>query len=387
MRTCLSTLIVLALLSVMTNFGNAQSSCAPSGISYQGLALVNGIPVNGMHSITVTYHTAGNGGAAQYSETFPSVDFGSQGIFNIILGQAAPGNGFPSSFDFNQQYWIEVSIDNQPPLPRTALWSVPYAFNACTVGGVQVSLAPMNGKLWPVPLDASGKISSSVLPPNNLTIAGVSPDGNGNINITGSNGIMITPNPGNHSIDISMPSIVGITSIQSGMGLQVSDNGHGVVSLSIGPGAVAGSMLAPALGSHSFSDLDVGDANDPTQVLTVTNKESNGSSALIVDGGIAAGNPTGAADGTGLTALSKQVLWADQVTVPSGTAATMTVYNALVSSTSTIVLTPVYSGAGTIVPLSVSGVAAGQFTVNAPTALGTGGGGSVSAINYIVVNH
>jgi hypothetical protein len=386
MRTCLSILIVLSALSLMRNSGYAQSSgCGPSGISYQGLVLKDGVPVTGMHSITVTYLTATSGGTPLYSETFPSVDFGGQGIYNIILGQAAPGNGFPSSFDFNQQYWIEVSIDNQPPLPRTALWSVPYAFNACTVGGVQVSLAPMNGKLWPVPLDGSGKISSSVLPPNNLTISGVSPDGSGNINLTGSNGIVITPNPGSNSINIATSSS-GITSILSGPGINASNN-NGVITLSIVPGAITGSMLAPGLGYNSFTELGVGDANNPNQVLKVTNKESNGSSALIVDGGIAAGNSTGSTDGTGLTALSKQVLWADQVTVPSGTATTMIVYNALVSATSTIVLTPVYSGAGTIVPLSVSGVAAGQFTVNAPTALGTGGGGSVSAINYIVVNH
>jgi len=319
-----------------------------------------------MHSISVTYHTAGSGGSALYVETFPSVNFDPGGIFNIILGQAAPGSGFPASFDFNQQYWIEVSIDNQPPLPRTPLWSVPYAFNACTVGGLQVSYTPANGKLWPVPVGGNGKISATVLPPNNFTISGVSPDGNGNINITGSNGITITPEPGSNSINISG-----------------SANQNALASLT-----VTGNS---SLGSSTSTNTLNGNTNvlgsTTAAALTVTNTELAGGSALMVKGGVGASNPTGVADGTGLTAGSPQTYWADQVAVPSGTAATMTVYNALVSATSTIVLTPVYSGAGTIVPLSVSGVAAGQFTVNAPSPMGTSGGGSMSAINYIVVNH
>jgi hypothetical protein len=102
--------------------------------------------------------------------------------------------------------------------------------------------------------------------------------------------------------------------------------------------------------------------------------------------GVSGNRATGAADGTGLSSDSPQTYWAEHVSVPSTTGTSLQIFNKLVSSTSTIILTPVGAnvGAGQIL---ISSQSAGTFTVSATGPMGTGTGGTLQALNYMVFNH
>ncbi len=130
--------------------------------------------------------------------------------------------------------------------------------------------------------------------------------------------------------------------------------------------------------------LSIGSASNPGASLTVVDSETNGNAALYVEGGISAGSAK--TDGSGLNSGSPQAMWADYVSVPAATTNTLQIYNVLVGPSSTILLTPVGTAAFTG-GLSVTSQSAGSFTVSSNVTMGTSGGGVVTAINYVVINH
>ncbi len=120
--------------------------------------------------------------------------------------------------------------------------------------------------------------------------------------------------------------------------------------------------------------------NLPADTLAVTN-------GAAAKNPVASVNPTTAsADGTGLSSDSPQTYWTDHIAVPPATGTSLQIFNKLVTSASTIILTPVGMnvGAGQIL---ISAQSAGTFTVSATSAMGTGVGGMLQALNYMVVNH
>jgi hypothetical protein len=333
----------IALGATMIFSAPSAQAQVPDGFTYQGILVDNGVPVSG--AVTLDISLSDNSGHVLYSETFQNVIV-SDGIFNMVL------RNFPTTtMDFNEQYLMEVTVTNSngtTSLPPTELWSAPYAINSGTVNGISASPVPIAGDLFPVPIGSgypgSTKMDPGFLPiiPNALlqtpdiqTINGVGPDIGNNFEISGDAGITVTQ--GTHGITINGSNTVGSTSTSA------------------------------------------------TQFI-VLNSETSGNDALIVGGGIGANNPTGAADGTGLTSGSPQTYWADQVSVPSATGASILIYNTLISSKSTIVITPVESSASAI-EIAITAQSAGTFTVSSTSTMGTSGGGTVTALNYLVINH
>ena len=237
-----SWLLGLALGAALSFGSPSAYAQVPRSISYQGLVL-NGItPLSGSHSIVINYY---DGAILLGSETFPTVTF-VNGVFNIILGSAL--GGFPPNFTFANQYSMTVSIDGSAQLPATFMESAPYALNAQTVGGLAVSATPVNGSLFPIPLNSKGHISTSILPL--ATINGVSGAASvtgdtTNIDLVGASGITITPNA-NHTITIAGPAASNITSVLAGAGLQNVGSPTGpIVTLTIAPGGVVAADIAP----------------------------------------------------------------------------------------------------------------------------------------------
>jgi hypothetical protein len=259
--------------------------------------------------------------------------------------------------NFNTPYFMQVAVatsNGTVTLPPTALWSSPYAINAGTVNGLLASSVPVAGELFPVPMGTgyagSAKMDPAFLPagiPNSLlataditTINGVRPDANGIFTITGGSGITITPLTN------------GIT--------------------------ISGANTVP-------SDI-IGSSSSSAVSLTVLNSEANGNESLLVKGGMGANNASGSADGSGLNPGSPQTYWADQVSVPAVTGTSLQIYNTLVSTNSTIIITP-FELTATAAPVVIVAQAAGTFTVSSSSIMGTNGGGSVTALNYMIVNH
>jgi hypothetical protein len=136
---------------------------------------------------------------------------------------------------------------------------------------------------------------------------------------------------------------------------------------------------------------------DTVQFKKVSPKPSVGSNLLrdssrvtkntVVKISGAGGNTSaGSADGTGLSSDSPQMYWAEHVSVPPTTGVSLQIFNKLVNAASAIILTPVGANVGPGLIL-ISSQSAGTFTVSAIGPMGTGAGGTLTAINYMVVNH
>src|SRR6266446_7042956 len=70
MRIYRSIVLSLAACALLASSVRSQTGLIPRGISYQGVVINNGVPVGGMHSVTVNYYTAASGGVPMISEDF-----------------------------------------------------------------------------------------------------------------------------------------------------------------------------------------------------------------------------------------------------------------------------------------------------------------------------
>ena len=390
MKSLRSWLIGIAIGATL--FFGAPSAKAQGGVprafTYQGLLLQNGVPFTG--NVTLDFVISDLAGNALFRQVSSGVMM-SDGIFNVILGDPSitPG-GLPESMTFNEQYALTIVVNNQTTLPAQLLWSSPYALNSERVGGIAVSPTPVNGDLFPMPLNGAGKIDPSMLPEisgnllQNAPVTSINgtvlPDASGNVDIVGADGITVV-NSGN-TVTISGPNGAGLTGIYGNNGL-TGGGTSGNIYLGIAPGGISSSMLAQNL---QMGSITVGSSGSSSASLVVVDSEINGGKALAVMGGIGAGNPTGAADGTGLSPGSTQTYWADQVAVPGVTTTSLQVYNKLVSASSTIIITP-FALSANVGQIAITSQGAGTFTITSSSTMGTNGGGSVTGLNYLVINH
>ncbi|HET6400891.1 MAG TPA: hypothetical protein VFH95_05765 [Candidatus Kapabacteria bacterium] len=356
----------------------------PRGITYQGMVEQNGAPFNGTDSMTFIF--LDKSGNVLFTQIDPGVIV-TNGIFIVVLGP------FPESMTFNEQYSMEIVVTSNgssTTLPPQLLWSAPYAFNAERVNGLDVSATPVSGDIFPMPLNASGKIDSSMLPlisagmlASNFvqTISGIAPNATtGDFQIIGDSGITITPTT--NGITINASGGGGITSISGTNGI-TGGGTDGNIVLGIGAGAITSNMLNPNIGIQTLAAQN-GSSTSPS--IIALDSETNGNAALMVQGGIGANNTGNTPDSSGLNAASHQSYWADEVSVPPVTTTSLAVYNKLVGAYSTIIVTPVgiaASGGG----LTITSQAAGTFTVTSKDNMGTANGGKLTDLYYMVVNH
>ncbi len=130
MKKISSSAMVLVLLGVIAVCGAEQglsaSSSIPRLINYQGvLATPAGTPVeDGTYDILFSIYDAGQGGNLEWDHTY-SVTV-TKGLFNVILGESEP-----IDLPFDEDYWLEIKVGNDPPLsPRIRITSVGYAYRA-----------------------------------------------------------------------------------------------------------------------------------------------------------------------------------------------------------------------------------------------------------------
>jgi hypothetical protein len=254
MKSRRSWLIGLALGAALF-FGtpSAKAQTVPRGITYQGLLLQNGAPFSGSVSMNFVITDLANNTLFQQASTGVVV---TDGVFNVVLGDPSifPA-GIPNTVLFDRQYQLTITVNNGTPLPAQFLWSAPYALNSQRVGGLDVSPVPVNGDIFPMPLNTAGQIDPKMLPPIpdatlvNPPITSINttvlPDANGNVNIVGGTGINVVNGPGGLVTINSTASGGGaITGVFGINGLQGGGPGPGNLYLSIAPGGITHGMLA-----------------------------------------------------------------------------------------------------------------------------------------------
>jgi len=99
----------------------------PLLINYPGkLAEKNGNPVTGNKNIKFAFFDSENAGTEKWSGTY--FVSASKGIFNVLLGSGS--SIFPLSFDFNLNYWLEMTVEGEVLTPRQRISSVAYAIRS-----------------------------------------------------------------------------------------------------------------------------------------------------------------------------------------------------------------------------------------------------------------
>ncbi len=252
--------ILWVLLGCMLLCSNAFAQ-VPRNISYQGVLrdATTGKALVGSHLLHISYYLGS--GANIFSE-FQPVTVGSDAVFNASLGGI---NGFPTAMHFDLPYFIKIEVDGALLPGNFPLQSAPYALNTQAIGPdyLEASKLPINGKLWPVPIGADGKISASVLPGASggqsvYTINGAGADPTGNITILPGANMTITPNINNHAITLSSTNSVdqtdgklnNIAPFTTGSPISLKSNVNVEGTLTVGLGAAATTLqpstMAPA---------------------------------------------------------------------------------------------------------------------------------------------
>ncbi|MBS1904815.1 MAG: hypothetical protein JSS75_14000, partial [Bacteroidetes bacterium] len=259
--------VVLGAFLSIAALGTANAQ-VPRSISYQGLLIKNGQPVNAQANLKINIYNAA--GTLLYTESYNQVQV-NNGVFNVNIGASKA----LENLKFDEQYFLGVEVDGTPEiLPHTPFTAAPYALNAQTVGGIGVSTTPAPGML--LPLDQNGKIPTSVLPQSTslVSVNGLTGDSLGNVQILGVNGITVLSDAITNKITIGMATTGGIVdTIYPGPGIDVINPigtqhtvqiaNNGITPGMIGTGAVLGRNLdqnIPQLGLYqdALGDLNIG---------------------------------------------------------------------------------------------------------------------------------
>lgn len=127
-------ILIFAFLMAPWTDASAQ---APKVINYQA-QLVDAStnqPLDGTYTITFALFTEQTGGAAVWSD-IKDVQV-EKGYMNVYLGDKNPFGGLP----FDRAYYLEITVGNGNPYPRTLLSSTPYTMFAVTADTAQHSLS------------------------------------------------------------------------------------------------------------------------------------------------------------------------------------------------------------------------------------------------------
>ncbi len=206
---------ILAVLSLNT-VGNAQPT-----ISYQGFIQNNGTPVNGSTTLKILIYDVATGGSPFYTET-QTVNV-ANGIFNVMIGAVTP---LQPALDFTKQYYLALSINGGAELtPRSLVSFSPYAFRALNADTSSYATTAGRATL------ANG-ISGGY-------VENVNGD-NGNLTISGANGITVTNNSpnlviGNSGVQ-SLDGTGGILTLVGAGGTAVTRSGSTITITSTGTG-------------------------------------------------------------------------------------------------------------------------------------------------------
>jgi hypothetical protein len=209
--------IVIVLVHATQLHAQTEETTIPRLLSFQGVLIQPDGTVypDGQYVISVKLFSSPTGGSLVYSDEMSTAVIG--GVFNLIIGEQIT----LKDVDFTQQLWLEIGLPGtaqQAFLPRTKLTSAPYAMAAHS-SVVAGGLAP----------NAKGAV---------LSVNGAS----GNLNVSGSGGLVITRSGTDINIDAS--SVVGnitITTLDSV--IRITSPSSSAVKLGVNDSSIASRHL------------------------------------------------------------------------------------------------------------------------------------------------
>src|SRR5688572_7478686 len=108
------------------------AAAVPSLINFQGrLTNLSGAALSGSHSVTFTLWNVASGGGAPLFTEVQTVTADSDGIYNVYIGSTTALRNI-----FNQDLWLELTVDGETLSPRYRLTSSPYSLRAAIANDV-----------------------------------------------------------------------------------------------------------------------------------------------------------------------------------------------------------------------------------------------------------
>ncbi|MFH1145079.1 MAG: tail fiber protein [Candidatus Eisenbacteria bacterium] len=239
------------------------SASVPETMTFQGVLSVDEAPFSGSAHLVFSIYAQEAAGTPLWSQDAGEILI-TDGLYTATLGPLA-------GLAFDQDYWLEVSVDGAALTPRYPLHSVPYAWRAATAealaDGAADGAAVLDGSLTAA--DLGTDVVSS--------ISGVANDG-GDIELVAGAHITITPDDAANSITIAADIGAGdVTDVIGGAGLTAATPEGPQVTLAVGAGSGievtpdAVQLDAAYLSGSAYDTrfLNAGEANSITSAMIV----------------------------------------------------------------------------------------------------------------------
>lgn len=165
-------LLIIAVVFVLLSL-NSNAAVSPSIITYQGKILVDGTTTS--TPLTMTFElfnssTSYIGETSLYTTT--NLITPSSGLFSVLLGGSGTNPLNPEIFRTSDEIYLQVTVEGQVLSPRKRIVSVPYAFNAMYLNGLEATSTPTNTAYIPVTDDNGNITFNSVTTTGDLNVEG-----------------------------------------------------------------------------------------------------------------------------------------------------------------------------------------------------------------------
>ncbi|HET9135896.1 MAG TPA: hypothetical protein VFO76_04605 [Candidatus Kapabacteria bacterium] len=123
---------ILLIVQFLAAVAGSVFAQVPRTITYQANLQNAGAPLaDGQYSITASIYTAETAGTMLFTETQQAAVV--HGVATIVIGKVT---SIPTSMHFDTTYFIGISINGSPELPRKIFTSMPYALHSALASGI-----------------------------------------------------------------------------------------------------------------------------------------------------------------------------------------------------------------------------------------------------------